>query len=375
MRSWTQPLENLAIVIIFVTVGFLMNFCQFGAFIVFWHLNRDIYRDLVHAFQFGHWSIVSWIGFHYSGSRLKVICSDQDLNHLGKEAAILVPNHRYSLDFLTTVMIPDQFGALGILKAMQKNSIKFMPIIGWNFWFTENIFLARNAPRDIKRIDDGILELVKSKKPFWMTLYAEGSRFTNAKHEASEEIAKEKNYKSLKHHLQPRPTGFSTVVQQLRKNTDQPVYIYDMTIQQQNNENKAMSYLLSLNPVEFTVFIRRVNLTEIPDGNEAEWLRELYQRKDHRFEHMLNNDLKSIFKEENVKIQSLDVPHKSKIMFVFWCLTILPVTIICWILFMKQSLPCLIIGIAFPILAQFLVSQIIRTGDMKSSSSYGLKKD
>ena len=33
-------------------------------------------------------------------------------------------------------MIPDQFGALGILKAMQKNSIKYMPIIGWNFWFT-----------------------------------------------------------------------------------------------------------------------------------------------------------------------------------------------------------------------------------------------
>ena len=46
-----------------------------------------------------------------------------------------------------------------------------MPIIGWNFWFTENIFLARNAQRDIKKIQDGIDELVNSKKPFWMTLY------------------------------------------------------------------------------------------------------------------------------------------------------------------------------------------------------------
>ena len=72
---------------------------------------------------------------------------------------------------MISVMIPDQFGALGILKAMQKNSIKFMPIIGWNFWFTENIFLARNAQRDIKKIQDGIDELVNSKKPFWMTLY------------------------------------------------------------------------------------------------------------------------------------------------------------------------------------------------------------
>ena len=49
-------------------------------------------------------------------------------------------------------------------------------------------------------------------------LKAEGSRYTKAKHEASEEIAKSKNYKSLKHHLQPRPTGFVTVVEQLREN-------------------------------------------------------------------------------------------------------------------------------------------------------------
>jgi len=107
---------------------------------------------------------------------------------LGKEAAILIPNHRYSLDFLTTgkqtnkinkciyflVMIPDQFGALGLLKAMQKNSIKFMPIIGWNFWFTENIFLARKAATDILKIENGINQLVSAKTPFWMTLYGTG---------------------------------------------------------------------------------------------------------------------------------------------------------------------------------------------------------
>jgi len=275
--------------------------------------------------------------------------------------------------FLTTVMIPDQFGALGILKAMQKNSIKFMPIIGWNFWFTENIFLARNAQRDIKKIQDGIDELVNSKKPFWMTLYAEGSRYTKAKHEASEEIAKSKNYKSLKHHLQPRPTGFVTVVEQLRQNKSQPVVIYDMTIQQQNNENQSMTYLLALNPVKFTVFIKRRQVADIPVGGEADWLREVYQEKDKRFENMLKNDLEKIMKNE--KVQTLDVPHNSKIMLIFWCLTILPLTVTCWILFMRQSLPCLLIGIAFPILCHFLVSQIIRTGDMKSSSSYGLKKE
>ena len=54
--------------------------------------------------------------------------------------------------------------------------------------------------------------------PFWMTLYAEGTRFTAAKHERAEEVAKEKNYKSLQYHLQPRPTGFVTMIKKLREN-------------------------------------------------------------------------------------------------------------------------------------------------------------
>ena len=133
-------------------------------------------------------------------------------------------------------MIPDQFGALGMFKAMQKKSIKYYPVIGWDFWFCENIFLARNAAKDIATIENDIERLANSqeqflwvlldiwllkklkKVPFWMTLYAEGTRFTKAKHEAAEEIAKDKGYKPLKHHLQPRPTGFVTIIKKLREN-------------------------------------------------------------------------------------------------------------------------------------------------------------
>ena len=83
-----------------------------------------------------------------------------------------------------------------------------------------------------------------------------------------------------------------------------------MTIQQQNNENQSMTYLLALNPVEFTVFIKRRQVADIPVGGEADWLREVYQEKDKRFENMLNNDLEKIMKNE--KVQTLDVPKNSK---------------------------------------------------------------
>ena len=83
-----------------------------------------------------------------------------------------------------------------------------------------------------------------------------------------------------------------------------------MTIQQQNNENQSMTYLLALNPVEFTVFIKRRQVSDIPVGGEADWLREVYQEKDKRFENMLKNDIDKIMKNEQV--QTLDVPNNSK---------------------------------------------------------------
>merc|ERR1712048_306914 len=194
------------IAIIFVVVGFLTNILQAASLILVWPWNKTLYRHLVQAFQYAHWAIVANIAWNWSGSKLRIYCSDDDLKMLGKEAAVWVANHRYSIDFLSTVMIPDQFGMLGSFKAFQKLETKWLPIVGWNFWFTENIFLRRQAKRDINEIQEGMKNLVKSKNPFSLVLYAEGSRFTKAKHSASEDIAKEKNYPSLEHHLQPRPT-------------------------------------------------------------------------------------------------------------------------------------------------------------------------
>jgi len=377
MVRWTLPIEHLAIATSFIVVGLFVNFLQFLVFVVFWPINKDVYRRLVNTLQFSHWSIVSWIGFHYSGSGLRVYCSDEDLPYIGKEAAILIPNHRYSLDFLTTVMIPDQFGALGMFKAMQKKSIKYYPVIGWDFWFCENIFLARNAAKDIATIENDIERLANSQVPFWMTLYAEGTRFTKAKHEAAEEIAKDKGYKPLKHHLQPRPTGFVTIIKKLRENKGQPVMIYDMTIQQTNNENKSMMDLLNLRPTEFTVYIRRIPISDVPVDQESTWLRENYQQKDKRFESMLTGNEEQL---EGVKLQNLPVPTASKVVANIWFMILLPMIIYPWVTWTYTSLittglsltTCF--AIMLPIATVMLTGAIIRTGDMKSSSSYGLKK-
>jgi lysophosphatidic acid acyltransferase/lysophosphatidylinositol acyltransferase len=58
-------------------------------------------------------------------------------------------------------------------------------------------------------------------------LFAEGTRFTEEKHEASLIFAKEKNLPLLKHHLTPRTKGFTTSIQFMRKKFGA---IYDVTL-------------------------------------------------------------------------------------------------------------------------------------------------
>ena len=60
-----------------------------------------------------------------------------------------------------------------------------------------------------------------------MLLFAEGTRFTPAKHKASMEFARKRGLPELKRHLIPRTRGFIQCVQSLKGNF--PV-MYDVTV-------------------------------------------------------------------------------------------------------------------------------------------------
>lgn len=93
--------------------------------------------------------------------------------------------------------------------------------------------------------------------------------------------------------------------------------IYDMTIQQQRNENLSMFDLLNLRPAHFTVFIKRIPLSTVPQDKEADWLRENYQEKDKRFKLILDQDFDQLMQQNGVKKQHLPVPTNSKCKFCF----------------------------------------------------------
>ena len=50
---------------------------------------------------------------------------------------------------------------------------------------------------------------------FQLCLFAEGTRFTKEKHKVSVQFSKENGFPVLKHHLLPRPKGFTFLVNNL----------------------------------------------------------------------------------------------------------------------------------------------------------------
>ena len=111
-------------------------------------------------------------------------------------------------------------------------------------------------------------------------LYAEGTRFTPEKAEASQKFAKEKNLPVLKHHLSPRTKGFTASIPHLRKKVP-AIYDIQLAFKPIDTAKATVNNFLSGNGIEGHMFIRRIPIKEVPEGEEAasQWLHDLYKIK------------------------------------------------------------------------------------------------
>lgn len=113
-----------------------------------------------------------------------------------------------------------------------------------------------------------------------MLLYAEGTRFTPEKSEASQKFAREKNLPVLKHHLTPRTRGFTASIPHLREKVGA---IYDIQLAFKSDEpvKPTVMSLLAGKSLIGHMYAKRIPFDQVPEDEEeaAKWLHELYQQK------------------------------------------------------------------------------------------------
>lgn len=216
---------------------------------------------------------------YWSGSDIIIYCDPKVFEALGKTHHFALMNHCYEIDWLVGWHLLDKHSMLGYGRSFVKNVIKYIPIAGWSFGLSEQIFLQRSFEKDKQVIEEGLENILSYPYSAWVIVTAEGTRLTKEKHEASIKFAQERNIQPLKHHLLPRPKGFMTCVPILKRNRDKVTVLnYQLAY---NPDDKVKPTLLNI--IRGEKFTSHIYIEIIPiDEIEAtpEYLQKVYQRKD-----------------------------------------------------------------------------------------------
>lgn len=159
----------------------------------------------------------------YFGHRIRVyFANKKTLEMLGQEHALIIGNHAYQIDSIFYWLFGQMTNILGPSKAYVKDSLRWMPVLGWAFYFGEFIFLKRNWKEDLENIGPALDTFMESKMKPSILLFPEGTRYTKEKHAASLVFAQERNIPyTYKHHLLPRVKGFVFTLRYLQKKCKQ----------------------------------------------------------------------------------------------------------------------------------------------------------
>lgn len=366
-------LNHLCIAITFFTSGLIVNFIQLLLFLFLKPFNAKLYRHLMYYLCFTIYSQLVFVAEWWANSRVHVWMKDEDRVHSGKEHVLLIMNHTYEIDWLAGWMYADKVQVLGNCKAYAKKVISYIPCMGWSWKFAEFVFLERSFDKDREIIAQQLKALMSYPDPIWLLLNAEGTRFTEQKHEASVKFAQERGMPVLKHHLIPRTKGFTASLPSLRNNC----VIYDINVAFKKDDPVAptISNLLNGNEVRAYMLVRRIPLDQVPEDEEkaAQWLHDLFREKDKIQDSFHKTG--SFFKESGIQEPSSEVcePRLSVLInYVAWAT--FSISLILYYLLSSlfaQNWIGLSVAVGILLLFYILMSKAIGMSEISKASSYG----
>ncbi|XP_015513611.1 1-acyl-sn-glycerol-3-phosphate acyltransferase gamma isoform X1 [Neodiprion pinetum] len=366
---------HLMFAITFFTSGLIINLFQCILYIGLRPFSKYLYRKLNYYLCYSFYSQLVFMAEWWSGTDVICYINKEEFDkYYGNEHGYLLMNHSYEIDWLVGWMFCERIQMLGNCKAYAKKSIQYIPTLGWAWKFAESVFLERSWEKDKETIGEQIRELADYPDTMWLLLYAEGTRFTPEKHEASQKFAHEKGLPVLKHHLTPRTKGFTASLPHLRGKVGA---IYDIQLAFKPTEvvKPTMTNLLLGEKVEAHMYINRIPLAEVPEGDEAAaaWLHQIYQKKDRMAESFMQTG--DFFATSGVPPTGsfkLERRYYSLINTTFWAIVVLvPMLYYLVNLLLSGSTVYFFIGVGIILLFFLLMYKTIGMSEISKSSSYG----
>jgi len=269
----------------FILSGVFINFIQAILWLTLKPFNIKLYNQCMYYCVYAVWGQLLYLAEWWSSSTCAIYTDDETWDKLGKEKAILLLNHSYEVDWLISWLMCEQIRVFGCSRAFVKKSFKMIPVLGWTAFFAGNVFLERDWDKDKVLMGDQLAALCENPDPILLHLFAEGTRYTAAKHAASVEFAKKSGRPALKHLLVPRTKGFLMAVEKLRGKFP-AIYCATMVFRLKDGAVPTLKSMMQRKPVVGEVLLERIPMEDIPIGAEeaTNWVHERYIHKDEMIE-------------------------------------------------------------------------------------------
>ncbi|XP_028114843.1 1-acyl-sn-glycerol-3-phosphate acyltransferase 2-like isoform X3 [Camellia sinensis] len=283
--------------VLFFLSGLVVNLIQAICFVLVRPLSKNTYRKINRVVAELLWLELVWLVDWWAGVQIKLFTDSETFRLMGKEHALVVSNHKSDIDWL-----------VGWLLAQ---------VIGWSMWFSEYLFLERSWAKDEKTLKSGLQQLQDFPRPFWLALFVEGTRFTQAKLKAAQEYAASAGLPVPRNVLIPRTKGFVSAVSEMRSFVPA---IYEVTVAiPKSSPPPTMLRLFKGKSSVMHVHLKRHLMKDLPETDDAvaQWCRDMFVAKDKLLDKHIAED---IFSEQE---QDMGRPIKSLVVIISWgCLLI-----------------------------------------------------
>ncbi|XP_077210856.1 1-acyl-sn-glycerol-3-phosphate acyltransferase PLS1-like [Tasmannia lanceolata] len=266
--------------LLFLLSGLVVNLIQAICFVFLRPLSKNVYRRINKVVAELLWLELIWLFDWWAGIKILLYADSESFHSMGKEHALLISNHKSDIDWLVGWVLAQRSGCLGSTLAVMKKSSKFLPVLGWSMWFSEYVFLERSWAKDESTLKSSMQRLKDFPRPFWLALFVEGTRFTQAKLLAAQEYAASTGLPVLRNVLIPRTKGFVAAVSNMRSFLPA---VYDVTVAVPKNQPApTMLRLFKGESSVVHVHLKRHSVKDLPqtDDGVAQWCRDIFVAKD-----------------------------------------------------------------------------------------------
>ncbi|XP_043813558.1 1-acyl-sn-glycerol-3-phosphate acyltransferase 3 isoform X3 [Manihot esculenta] len=292
--------------ILFFFSGLIVNLIQAVLFIIVRPASKCMHTRINKIAAELLWLELIWLVDWWACLKIEVYADDETFEQMGKEHALVICNHRSDIDWLVGWILAQRSGCLGSTLAVMKKQAKMLPIIGWSMWFSDYLFLERRWAKDETTLKSGFKRLADFPIPFWLALFVEGTRFTEAKLQAAQEFAASRGLPVPRNVLLPRTKGFISAVAHTRSFIPA---IYDCTVAVPKNQPAPTMLRIFRGQSSVIVLqIKRHSMQELPvtAGGISQWCKDVFVTKDAMLEKFFT---KETFSDR--KLQDIGRPKES----------------------------------------------------------------